>query len=276
MQGPIAAAMKTRTKVVLGSVAALLAGLLLCRHALALRIGIAVANSRSAEREKQLGLKPVFTTAKGWGPVIRTDMDDAWKPLGLKGLNYFVFGAHPSVFSAAPEKTDPSAPRYQAWLGVYVVDLKGAPMPASDAMPALVKSLMLEDQLRWLRTMGDPLPVATLDHASATGMLTVAGRAVPLIEGSLLTHSELSDSEKTMARVVGRPSGWSSEVDAFHPVELEGFVSWFADEPRHALFVVYGCGVKFTRKDGTAVSTWPALRGELLQMARGVQVVPAP
>lgn len=239
---------------------------------LLLRLGIAVANHRSEAREVRAGFRPEFDVPSGWSPVIRTDMDDAWKELGAAGLNYFVIGDYVAPLADAPAQLDPSARRYQAWFGVYVVDLDPEHTDLEHLGPR-IKGFLESDQRRWLKTMGDGDPQAEVVHAKQTGTLTLLGLDAPLFEGDVATHSTLSEPSTTMARVLGMPpvETWRGSLAPFHAMALEGFATAHVDREHRCLLVVYGAGAGFRRGDRD-VHTYPALRDELLAMARSVRL----
>jgi len=254
--------------------ATLLAVLLLVavHRPLVLRLGIAVANHRSEAREVKAGFRPEFDVPSGWSPVIRTDMDDAWKHDGAAGLNYFVIGDYVAPLADAPAQLDPGARRYQAWFGVYVVDLDPEKTDLEHLGPR-IKGFLESDQRRWLKTMGDPDPQAEVVHAKQTGTLAVLGQDAPLFEGDVATHSTLSVASTTMAKVLGMPpeARWRGDLSPFHPMALEGFATAHVDREHHALLVIYGAGAGFRRGERD-VHTYPALRDELLGMARSVRL----
>ncbi|MBL8915379.1 MAG: hypothetical protein JNM17_32040 [Archangium sp.] len=249
-------------KRVLGVVGVVALALFVTRHAWLVNAGAALANYRAADK-----LTPVdrltFEVPNGWAPIIRTDMDDAWKPLERRGFNSFVFGAPESIFSGGASREDPSALRYQAWFGVYSVILESPDDLALEEreLVAFADSLLQDDQLRWLKTMGDPQPTATVVRREAAGTVKFLGRDVTLYEGEVETHSDLGEPITRAGRFLGRASEWDEKVTSHHPMTLEGFVAVARDAERKRLYVAWGNGVKFgdTR-------TWPKLREEILTM----------
>lgn len=254
-------------------IAALAVGLTLARHFLALEAGAWLANVRAKDKAESAD-QVSFDVAPGWTRIIRTDMDDAWQPLGRTGFNSFVFGAADGVFTSGSSREDPSSPRYQAWFGVYAVDLSGSDDLALDerALVAFADSLLKHDALRWAKTMGDASPTAEVTRREATGRITFLGHEVTLFEGEVATHSDLGDGESRAAAFLGRASDWRDHVTPYHPIALEGFVAVWRDADRRRLYVAWGNGARFKDLAGHEVRTWPALREEVLRMAATARV----
>jgi hypothetical protein len=249
-----------------------LTALLFMRHALVLRAGVAVANHRAADRVAAEGHRISFDVPDGWTPIIRTDMDDAWKPLGRRGLNTFIFADTESPFASGALREDPSSLRYQSWFGVYSVEFTSDQDIAGDE-PSLISfadGLMQNDQLRWLKTMGDPSPTAQVAKREPKGTVKVLGRDLTIYEGCMQTHSDLGNGDTKMPEILGRPR--EVRVLPYHPLVLEGFVVAWRDATRKRLFVVYGNGVRFTNASGREVRTWPLVRDELLRIASTIRI----
>ncbi|MFZ5438691.1 MAG: hypothetical protein ACOZQL_01720 [Myxococcota bacterium] len=246
----------------------LLVSVVLSRHAWLVSAGAWLANVRAADKLQPADVVE-FERAPGWAPIIRTDMDDAWKPLHRRGANSFVFGAPEGWFASGSSREDPGSVRYQAWFGVYSVVLDGEGDLALDepALVAFADSLLQEDQLRWLRTMGDPAPVARVSARAPAGTVRFLGQEVTLWEGTVATHSDLGEPVTRAGRFLGRADDWATHVASHHPLELEGFVAVVRDAPRRRLYVAWGNGVKFA-----GVRTWPTLRAELLSMLASTRV----
>ena len=253
---------------ILALVLALLALAFLARQAWLVRVGVWLANAHAADK-----VAPAddvdFDAPSGWTPIVRTDMDDAWKALGRRGCNSFVLGAPEHVFAGGASREDPESPRYQAWFGVYSVVLDGPGDLALDeaGLVAFADSLLRADQLRWLKTMGDPAPSAAVAARAASGKIRFLGQDATLYEGEVATHSDLGEPITRTARFLGRPWGWRDRVAPYHALALEGFVAVNRDAARERLYVAWGNGVRFG-----AVRTWPKLMDEILAMARSARI----
>ena len=255
-------------RVLLIAVLALLVAAFLARQAWLLRVGVWLANARVAD-EIAAADEIAFEPAPGWTPIVRADMDDAWKRLGRRGFNSFVLGAPEHPFAGGASREDPASIRYQAWFGVYSVVLEGPQDLALSEieLTAFADSLLRADQLRWLTTMGDPAPSAAVARRVAGGAIRFMGRDATLWEGEVATHSDLGGEHTRSAQFLGRPWGWRDRVAPHHPLALEGFVAVRRDAERKRLYVAWGNGVRF---DGAR--TWPKLKDEILGMARDARV----
>ncbi len=241
---------------------------------LRLIIATAYVNHRSVDAERAQGFTVKVKLAPGWEPLARTEMTEAWKPLGLDGLNYFTYGAPETLFSRWASREDPGARRYQAWFGVYVVH--HLPERLRHSL-TLGDALLSNDQLQWLKTMGDPAPQVSTRHGLPSQKLTLDGREVDVYLGSVETHSDWSRQEGLrLAPWLGRPDQlpYRQVVDPFHAVSLQGFVAGWYDEKRDCYFAIYGNGARFNLSYGGQVDTWPLLKDELLQMAASVKIEP--
>jgi len=253
---------------ILALVLALLALAFLARQAWLVRVGIWLANAHAADKVAPAD-EVDFDAPSGWTPIVRTDMDDAWKALGRRGCNSFTLGAPERIFAGGASREDPESPRYQAWFGVYSVILDGPSDLALDeaGLVAFADSLLRADQLRWLTTMGDPEPFAAVAERTAQGKIRFMGADATLYEGAVATHSDLGATITRTAQFLGRPWGWRALVEPYHALALEGFVAVRRDAARERLYVAWGNGVRFG-----AVRTWPTLREEILEMARSARV----
>lgn len=239
-----------------------------------LRLDLAsiAVNARSASRERALGFTVTADLPQGWVPLMRTDMHEAWKPVGLDGLNYFTFGAPESLLARYSSREDPAALRYQAWFGIYVVP---HPPPTQRASLTLADRLLSNDQRQWLTTMGDPAPFTETNRGMPSEKLHVDGRDVDVYFGAVKTHSDWSAKRdlKPLPWLGHRElSDWSHAVDPFHTLDLEGFVAWWYDEPRDCFFAIYGNGARFKTAHELEVNTWKDLKPELMKMANSVRI----
>ncbi|MFT3710159.1 MAG: hypothetical protein QM817_21240 [Archangium sp.] len=251
-------------------VASVLCVVVLTRHWWLVHAGVWLANVRAADKITPAD-QLTFTVPSGWTGIIRTDMDDAWKGLHRRGFNSFVFGAPAHPLSGGAAREDPSSSRYQAWFGIYSVVLDSPDDLALDEkqLVAFSDSLLQDDQLRWLKTMGDAEPIATVTRREATGTVKFFGRDVTIFEGEVETHSDLGEPITRAGRFLGRAGDWDEKVTSHHPMSLEGFVAVFRDAEKKRLYVAWGNGVKFGD-----VRTWPALRDEILGMISSVKLEP--
>lgn len=267
-----------RVRAVAAGTLAVLGVLFLFRHFLLLNAGVWLANHRAEEKLEPADLV-TFDVLPGWTSIVRTDMDDAWKPINRTGANSFVFGDASNPLSSSASREDPMDVRYQAWFGVYSVKLRGPDDLANATEPelvALADELLKDDALRWAKTMGDPSPKVELLRREPSGQLKFLGHDVTLYQGEIATHSDLGDGDSKVATFLGRPDDWRSHVKPYHPVVLEGFVAVWRDAERMRLYVAWGNGVQFTDSSGVELQTWPGVRDQVLMMAHSARVSAAP
>ena len=235
----------------------------------------------TVEQERSNGATVVLTTIpKGWTKPFRLVMNDIWKELHLQGVNYFTFGG-PQGASNYSSRADFRSSRYQAWMGVYAVDARqnlfGRPNELVNRSPeSFIRDLARlaeHDQKAWLRSSGDPSPKASTQLRRA-GTLRIGGVDRAVFEGTMESHSDLSQSEKGVASLLGRPKPgyWTQHLAAYHPVTLHGYyVAWYAPGSK-TLFVAYANGASFRTTSGESIDYTPALRAELRSMLEGVQI----
>lgn len=207
-------------------------------------------NETDLQRERHIAIH--FDLANGWKRD-RNVMDSVWKPLGLRGINDYAFGAPlpPDKFAS---RSDPSSPLYQAWFGVYTVGggktkfANGNPRANLNSAIALTEL----DQRSWLDSMGDPKPLAT-SHPNATeSALTIDGSSRTIYHFDMDSHSDLTASKTELARYMGMPpkARWQKTLSAFHNLVLHIDYTFWYDAVSDATFVVYGASAALRDKSG--------------------------
>jgi hypothetical protein len=247
-------------------------------------LGRTLANKSQAtlEQERANGAAVVLaTTPKGWTKPFKLTMNEIWKDLQLQGVNYFTFGG-PQGLASYSSRADFRSRRYQAWMGVYVVDARRNVFGRENALinrdPGLfihkLARLAEHDQKAWLRSAGDPSPRADTTQFHRAGTLRIAGADRAVFEGTMQSHSDLSLSKEGVASLLGRPkaSYWTPHLSQYHNVTLKGFyVPWYEPESQ-TLFVAYGNGASFQTNSGERIDYVSALRAELDIMFAGVRI----
>jgi hypothetical protein len=250
-----------------------------------LALGRTLTNRSEATREQEnsTGATVKLTIIpKGWANPFKLPMNDIWKDLNLRGVNYFTFGESPGLASYST-RADFRSSRYQAWMGVYVVEAKKSVFGHDNSVinrnPSLfireLSRLAEHDQKAWLKAAGDPSPKAKLTKFRRVGSLRVAGEERAVFEGTMVSHSDLSLSENGPASLLGRPkeSYWSPHLSPYHDVVLKGYyVPWYSEEFK-TVFVAYGNATSFKTKSGAVIDYGPSLENELKNMIAGVRVV---
>ena len=251
-----------------------------------MKLGLARAltgrDQATLEQERSDGAAVVLgTIPNGWTKPFKLVMNNIWKDLHLQGVNYFTFGGPQGVKSYS-SRADFRSSRYQAWMGVYVVDARqnvfghdNALINRSSALfiPELAR-LAEHDQQAWLRAAGDFSPVAKSTRFRQAGKLRIDGADRPVFEGTMESHSDLSLSDKGVASLLGRPKPnyWTPHLSAYHRVTLHGFyVPWYAPRSQ-TVFVAYANSTSFQTTSGESIDYAPALRAELKSMLEGIRI----
>ena len=250
-----------------------------------LALGRTLTNRSEATREQEdsTGATVKLTTIpRGWAKPFKLPMNDIWRELNLRGVNYFTFGESHGL-AGYSSRADFRSPRYQAWMGVYAVEAKknifGGDNSSINRNPSLViaelSRLAEHDQKAWLKAAGDPSPKAKCIKFRRVGSLRMAGEERAVFEATMVSHSDLSLSENGPASLLGRPkaSYWSPHLSPYHDVVLKGYyVPWYSEEFR-TVFVAYGNATSFQTKSGVVIDYGPSLENELKNMIVGVRIV---
>jgi hypothetical protein len=235
------------------------------------------------EQEDSTGATVKLTTIpKGWAKPFKLPMNDIWRELNLRGVNYFTFGESHGL-AGYSSRADFRSPRYQAWMGVYAVEAKKNIFDGDNSSinrnPSLfireLSRLAEHDQKAWLKAVGDPSPKAKLTKFRRVGSLRVAGEERAVFEGIMVSHSDLSLSENGPASLLGHPkaSYWSPHLSPYHDLVLKGYyVPWYSEEFK-TVFVAYGNATSFKTKSGVVIDYGPDLENELKRMIVGITVI---
>lgn len=234
----------------------------------------------TVEQERADGATVVLAAIpNGWTKPFKLPMNDIWRDLHLRGVNYFTFGA-PHGLSGYSSRADFRSPRYQAWMGVYAVEAKQNVFRVENESinrnPAsLIRQLarlVEHDQNAWLRASGDPSPRASSRHFRRAGTLRIASADRAVFEATMASHSDLSSTGGGVAGMLGhpKPNYWLPHLAPNHDIILEGFyVPWYAPESR-TVFVAYANASSFTTKEGETIDYTRTLRPELETMLSGI------
>jgi hypothetical protein len=206
-------------------------------------------------------------------------MDPIWAPLGLHGVNYYLYGG-PTAAHAYAARSDPESPLYQAWVGAYVVRGGRAQFASGNEHQSVESARRLAelDQRSWLGATGDPSPLATSHQAFTRDTITIGGVRRTLYRFDMDSHSDLSAGQTPLAHHLGMPpvSSWGNALDPFHPLILHVYCALWRDESRNATIIVYAASSAFTPKSGAARDNGSALDPELRRMMRSARLLPIP
>lgn len=190
---------------------------------------------------------------QGWVTKQVNGMDDIWQPLGVRGVNYYSYGApdQPGSYAA---RSDPKSLLYQAWLGTYVVAgaLDSVSADSSAAQQRWLVALAERDQRSWLEAMGDLSPLAQTALPLRRSEIRIAGATRPLFEGEMRSHSDLSRGGTPLSVALGMPPehDWLTDVAPFHDVVLHVQGAVWYDRHRHVTVIVYAASSQFRTRDG--------------------------
>ena len=259
----------------LGLIGVLIAGYS-ARRVLLLNVARVVLDRDAAlvAQEKADGVAIVFGARRSaWITPMKNLMNPTWQPIGATGVNYYTFAGPARVLRSYSERSNPTSPYYQAWVGGYITKRQDGTLPAD--LPAWAKQVTELDQRSWLAAMGDPQPLADFSVPTAMQNVVIDGHALQLWHGSMRSHSDLSDHpEGALATVVGMPpkASWPAGTRAFHDLTLDGdFVCW-SDSTRNVSVVIYAVAAIPAGQSAREHDETRRVQDELLSMMRAVKL----
>jgi hypothetical protein len=216
-------------------------------------------------QEKADGIVIVFAEPPTpWITPMKNLMNPVWQSIGADGVNYFTFAGPGNLFGAYSERSVPSSPYYQAWVGAYVTKRRDGTLPQD--LPAWAKQVTELDQRSWLSAMGDPEPLAESSTPTRAGSVLIDGRDLELWHGTMRSHSDLSEkTDSPLATLVGMPSrsSWPSGTEPFHEVTLDGYFVCWRDTALQVSVVIYAVAAE---PSGSAVATRRDIKDELMRL----------
>ncbi len=249
---------------------------------LKVKIGAKMSMNYKDNLESKMNVRPKINhKPNGWSNLFKQNMNDAWKKLNIQGIFYFLLGK-PKMFRGYVTRSDVNSKFYQAWFGVYVIHAKdqvfGIP---NDSINVNAHKGILEygkvaehDQLAWLSAMGDKNPYAKSINYVPIKMIELDGQKVQLFEGTIESHSDLTDKQTSLTKLLGmpKPKKWKEKVNANHTITLKGIYGIWYNEKDKTIKIVYGCGSIVSLKDGTTIDYYSFLKNDLIKMAEGVTI----
>jgi hypothetical protein len=244
---------------------------------------IAMTNQMNSEQELVTGVKPsALKTVGDWSPFARQDMNEIWQSISLKGVNYYSLG-EPQKDSNYSQRSDCKSPYYQAWFGTYIIDAKNQlfDFPNEDINAGDIKLItkLLDigalDQSSWLYAMKDPngfastfliIPKRKIDAKE----ITIDGQPAHIIEFSMNSHSDLTDSTGGLINFIGMPDkkNWVGNLQANHHITINGFYIYWYNKEDKTLKIIYGTGCSYKGKDNSNFDSYPLLKDGMLKMAK--------
>jgi hypothetical protein len=240
-------------------------------------------NQKPEPPEQENGYKATFSNLPAqWTNPLKQNMETHWQSINRRGMNYFALGKAEGE-NQFSNRSNPDSKYYQAWVGAYVLSGKEklfASMENSEINERMEEVLsemaMLAqlDQKTWLFAAGDPQPLATSPSLTKTETVSKFGLNIPLYQGTINSHSDLTDRSNEISDLVGMPptSAWGSRLDAYHDVTLSVYYLPFYDAQKQLLVVVYGASARFTDKLGKAYNYENALKAELINIMKSIEL----
>jgi len=221
-------------------------------------------------QEKADGIAIVFAKPPSpWVMPMKNVMNPMWQSIGAEGVNYYTFAGPSNLFQSYSERSEPTSPYYQAWVGAYVTKRRDGTLPQD--LPAWAKQVTELDQRSWLAAMGDSQPLAESAVPTSAGKVVVDGRTLELWHGTMRSHSDLSEkADGPLATLVGMPpkSSWPPGIRSFHDVTLDGYFVCWPDAAQRVSVVVYAVAALSPDHAASASASRRDIRGELLSLLK--------
>jgi hypothetical protein len=225
-------------------------------------------------QEKTDGVVIVFgARPPPWIAPMKNLMNPIWQPIGATGVNYYTFAGPARVLRSYSERSNPTSPYYQAWVGGYVTKRQDGTLPAD--LPAWAKQVTELDQRSWLAAMGDPHPLADFSVPTTAQKVVIDGHALQLWHGTMRSHSDLSDHQDgPLAALVGMPPkvSWPSGTRSFHDLTLDGYFVCWSDSTHNVSVVIYAVATAPEGQSASQHDQTRRIQDELLSMMRAVKL----
>jgi hypothetical protein len=273
---PFSRRRRRRIAIFLASVAIIAAASYVTRRTLMLNVARIALNHDSAlvAQEHADGVAIVFARPPpAWISPMKNQMNEIWEPIKADGVNYYMFAGPRTWLQPYSERSNPTSPYYQAWVGGYVIRRRDGTLP--EDLQSWAWQVTALDQRSWLSAMGDPNPKADSSVATSAGDIVIDGHSLPLWHGVMKSHSDLSDhASGPLATMIGMPpkSSWPAALDSFHDVSLDGyFVCWVALQ-RKVSIVVYAVAASYGGDTELKGSTRGSIKEELLGLMKSAKL----
>ncbi len=225
-------------------------------------------------QEKEDGIAIVFgARPSAWITPMKNLMNPIWQPVGATGVNYYTFAGPAGVLRSYSERSNPTSPYYQAWVGGYITKRQDGTLPAD--LTAWAKQVTELDQRSWLAAMGDPHPLADFSVPTAVQRVVIDGHALQLWHGTMRSHSDLTDHpESPLATLVGMPpkASWPAGARSFHDLTLDGYFVCWSDSTRNVSVVIYAVATIPSAQSAGQPDETGRIQEELLSMMMVVKL----
>ncbi|HEY2721914.1 MAG TPA: hypothetical protein VGI82_09315 [Chitinophagaceae bacterium] len=245
---------------------------------------INLINTKTSIQETINGVQPApLKQIAEWSPFFKQEMNNMWQSIGLKGMNYYAIG-EPAKDKKYSQRSDFKSKYYQAWFGTYVIDAKNQlfDLP-NDSINTSNKEVIEKlvnigvlDQDSWLYATGDPEALTSTNLIMPKSNFEIIdnflldGQHVPVIQFSMNSHSDLTDTATGLTKMIGMPdkSEWESQLQPNHPVVLNGFYIYWYNKKDNTLKIIYGVGCAFSTKNNIDYNTYGLIKKDMLDMAK--------
>ena len=131
---PVLFRWRNRIAIILVSLAILAGATYMARCTLLLNIARIVLNRDSELMAQERADSVAISFAvppPAWISPMKNQMNDIWDPIKANGVNYYMFAGPRTWFTPYSERSNPSSPYYQAWVGGYVSKQRDGSLPAN-------------------------------------------------------------------------------------------------------------------------------------------------
>jgi len=282
--GFLGVSMFNRKRARLGVIAFVLTGLSIFGyfgfHTLRIQLVNNKIHNKTLNQETKNRVKPVFNNLPdGWNMPMKQAMNNIWKSLSIKGINYFTFGKPKTVFSKYIERSNPRSRFYQSWFGIYIIsgENKSFGIKNGEINISELGQLAEFDQQAWLKAMGDPNPEAKfIGNFTILDSFVIDGSKQTIYEGRMKTHSDLTEKNKTrLVQYLGMPPKQKCEnkFTSYHTVTLKGIYGGWYNKQNEVTIVFYGCGVeKMETKEGEIKGQYHKIKPDLIEILKGISI----
>jgi hypothetical protein len=245
---------------------------------------INLINTKPSIQETVNGVQPApLKQIAEWSSFFKQEMNDMWQSIGLKGMNYYAIG-EPAKNNKYSQRSDFKSKYYQGWFGTYVIDAKNQLFDfPNDSINTSNKKVIEKlanigvlDQDSWLYAMGDPEALTSTDliipknNFEIIDTFLLDGQRVPVIQFSMNSHSDLTDTVTGLSKMIGMPakSEWESQLHSNHRLILNGFYIYWYNKKDKTLKIIYGVGCAFSTKNNIDYNTYDLIKKDMLNMAK--------
>ena len=131
------------------------------------------------------------------------------------------------------------------------------------------------DQSSWLYAMKDPngftsTSIINPERKIEPKDILIDGQQAHIIEFSMNSHSDLTDSTGGLINFIGMPDkkSWQGNLQAYYPITIKGFYIYWYNKNDKTLKIIYGTGCSYIAKDNSKFDSYHLLKDGMLKMAK--------